>query len=145
MTKWLFAILVSTITFTSAGSAMAEGDRFYHSTWYATPSKNYEWLSQSVVHSERWRGAYDVGPYSTYSNRSYYPGFGYAGNAMRSWRTGIAYEPTWSYGILQPYHTSNGIIDTNGTLAPTVIPGTVHLPWYFPGSPGNARSSLTGH
>jgi hypothetical protein len=117
------------------------GDPFYHSTWYAQPSLELTWSSQSVLSADRWQSPVIPGPVGYYSPRNFRPGYGYIGSIPGVyWPT---YEPHWSHGVLQPLHTSDSFLDrTNSYGVSTVLPGTLHHPWHFPGSPGNSRSDL---
>lgn len=135
--------LTCTIGFCSRGDA--GGDPFYYSTWYAQPSTSLAWSSQSVMRTDSANvSLYSLGSISTTSPRYFVPGYGYV--VQRSFATTrwSAYEPTWSYGMIQPSSVSTGLFGTTATTGPGVVPGTLHLPWYLPGSPGNARSPLSG-
>ncbi len=142
MKSFLTGFIITAVVFAS-NDCFADGDPFYYSTWYAQPSPVLSWSSASVMQFGR-PGLLmnSIDGLSRTSPRFYTPGYGYIGVAPNSMLHRGAYEPTWSYGVIQPAHVSRGIFGPSDRIGPTVLPGTLHQPWYLPGSPGNSMSPL---
>ncbi len=131
----------------------AGGDPFYHSTWYGQTSPQLAWSSQSVIFNHP-----NSMPYSTLSGtnlgspRFFHPGYGYVAPSS-GFRSGVSdYGVTYAFGMHQPSMSNIGTFGTDPSAsvystsqlfprnaAGSVIPGTLHQPWYLPGSPGNHR------
>ena len=135
-----------------SGSVHAGGDPFYFSTWYSQPTPAMTWASASVMPNHPYQSAYSLsGPLYTGSPKYFQPGYGYIAPTW-AFRSPLRhYGQHYSYGILSygsPYDYATGPTATGGYgsvfgttgmgqiggLAPV---GTLHGPWYFPGSPGN--------
>ena len=135
----------------------AGGDPFYYSTWYGQSSPQLAWSSQSVMFNHP-----NSLPYSTLSGtnfgspRFFHPGYGYV-TPSSGFRSGVPdYGVTYTFGMHQPSMTNistfgaeaSGSVYSTSQLFPrnaagSVIPGTLHQPWYLPGSPGNHRPFQT--
>lgn len=114
--------------------ASADGDRFYHATWYAGSSPSLAWSGRSVL-------AWDdpvvpmtlpgsIGPTSP---RYFRPGYGYL-SQQRGFSGLSGYGTVYAFGMRQPSDIPFSLFDSRNS---SLIPGTLHQPWYLPGSPGN--------
>lgn len=138
------ALVAASVMLSWTAPCSAGGDPFYYSTWYAQSSAMPAWMPPSVMHGVGDVSTiYSQGPIAPMSPRYYLPGYGYAVPQRISALRMSAFQPTWSYGVLQPSSVSAGIFGTSGSAGYTVVPGTLHLPWFHPGSPGNFRSPVT--
>jgi hypothetical protein len=128
----------------------AGGDPFYYSTWYAQPSPAMAWSSQSVMFNSP-----NLLPYSTPSAtnfgspRFFHPGYGYV-TPRNLFQSGLPdYGVTYSFGIRQPSMSPVGTSLNGSPYFQSAGPGnfeagTLHQPWYLPGSPGNHRQFSIG-
>jgi hypothetical protein len=139
--------------FSLAAVCRADGDPFYYSTWYAQPSPALAWSSRSVTDPLVWGSTLSSwGPIDPGSPRFYYPGYGYLA-PRRIFRTSLQdYGVAYGWGSRQPamsvsgWYPSGGVAGflpgTTWNLPPSAaetMTGTLHQPWYLPGSPGNYR------
>lgn len=140
-----------------SGVARAGGDPFYYSTWYGQSNLGAGGSAASVMPNHPYQPTYSFsGPLYPSSPKYFQPGYGYVTPRWPFRSTLRYYDQNYSFGGLSygsPYDyatgpsTSGGFgsvygttgIGQTGGLAPV---GTLHSPWYFPGSPGNDREFL---
>ena len=146
----LFSLMAFSVCLGLLPACRAGGDPFYYSTWYAHPSPDLAWSSQSVMFNSP-----NLLPYSTPgatnfgSPRFFHPGYGYI-TPRNLFRGGLQdYGVTYSFGIRQPLMSPLGtplggpqLIQPAGSG--NFESGTLHQPWYLPGSPGNHRPFQSG-
>ena len=129
--------------------ASAGGDPFYFSTWYRQSNLGAGGAAVTVMPGHHpYQPTYSFpGPLYLSSPRYFQPGYGYAVPRSPFRSTLRYYDQYYSFGELNfgaPYGSSSGApfggsIGSSGSLTPV---GTLHSPWYFPGSPGNDREFL---
>ena len=140
-----------------ADTCQAAGDPFYYSTWYAGSSPGTSWSSASVMQNHPYQTTYSFsGPLYPSSPKYFQPGYGYVVPTWPFRSTMRYYNQNYSFGALSygsPYDSAIGpnasggfgsVFGTTGsglTGGLTTV-GTLHSPWYFPGSPGNDSEFL---
>ena len=121
-----------------ASGAQAGGDPFYDSTWYGQSNVGPMSLSAGAAsvmpeHSYRTSDSFSGSLYAS-SPKYFQPGTGYLTPRSPFRSTLRPYDQNYSFGGLtqgRPYTLG---LDSVGTL---------HSPWYLPGSPGNEREFLS--
>lgn len=138
----LFFVITLTACLYLLPECHAGGDPFYYSTWYAQPSPSLAWSSQSVMLTPT---TTVPGATNFVSPRFFYPGYGYV-TPLAMFPGGLPdYGQTYSFGVRQPLLAPVGVLPGGSTVFQPTGPGnlqsgTLHQPWYLPGSPGNHRA-----
>ena len=153
----LTLLLVASLCALSPCVACAGGDPFYYSTWYGQPTSATTWAGASVMGNHPYQAGYSLsGPLYPHSPKYFQPGYGYIAPAWPFRSTLRFYDQHYSFGAFRETSPPNYAINPMATsgfgsafgvtgdgqiggLAPV---GTLHAPWYFPGSPGNEREFL---
>ena len=131
-------ILAAGICAGLASGAQAGGDPFYFSTWFAQSNVGPVSLSAGATsvmpeHSYQVSDSFSGSLYAT-SPKHFQPGYGYSTPRSPYRSTLRYYDQHYSFGGLR-----QGLNYDLGL--PSV--GTLHSPWYLPGSPGNDREFLS--
>lgn len=147
----------------SASSALAVDPSFasaYSSTWGSTaPAWPSVWYAASAPQAHPYLSSYNfTGPLNPTSPRYFQPGYGYS-VPMSPFRSSLQfYSQNYAHGMVaygSPGHSVYGpsFGSDQGSLFGTTStgltgglssPGSLHSPWYFPGSPANDRAFTFG-
>ena len=147
----------------SGSAALAVDPSFasaYASTWGSTaPAWPSVWYAASAPQVHPYQSSYNFsGPLNPQSPRYFQPGYGYS-VPMSPFRSSLqTYSQNYAFGTVaygSPGHSVYGPSagDDLGTLFGTTStgltgglssPGSLHSPWYFPGSPANDRAFTFG-
>jgi hypothetical protein len=150
-------VLAAGVCVGMAGIDRAGGDPFYFSTWYGQSNPGAGGPAASSMPDHPYQATYSFsGPLYPSSPRYFHPGYGYV--VPRSpFRTTLRYyDQHYSFGGLSygsPYDEARGPVGGggfgsvfgtagSGRIGGQAPVGTLHGPWYFPGSPGNDREFL---
>ena len=142
--KYLICFIAVTAFCVQLSPCQAGGDPFYYSTWYAQPSPALAWSSQSVMQPDI--GAYPfsaIGSISPASPTFFLPGYGYTLQRGMQQSHLSDYGTIYSFGMIQPARMPSGLFSPGNSVPLNTWPGSLHQPWYLPGSPGNFRPFLS--
>ena len=151
MYRFIMGLMAFLTTVCFQATSRAGGDSFYYATWYAQPSETLAWSSQSVMDSHSYSLPNSTMGFANLGSPRYFqPGYGYVTPPGVFSRGFGAYGTNYAFGIVQPSVDYTGgigsgiysgnIWKSRGAARGTSETGTLHQPWYLPGSPGNSRA-----
>lgn len=146
MTSLVRILSVAILTLTSVAPVVAQESEIQRAYTYSWGTGIFAPSVTSSGPQYSFDGALD-----TPSPRFFQPGFGYASPRIRFAPSQFQYSPLSSFGMTSPqspYSTGFGgslslpgssPLSRYGLDLWTPGAGTLHAPWYLPGSPGNYR------
>lgn len=142
--KFLMCSMLVTAFGVLLAPCQAGGDPFYNSTWYAQPSPALAWSSQSVMRTDIGGSPFfATGSISSASPTYFVPGYGYTLRRGLQQSYLSDYGTIYFFGMIQPSMVPSGPYSPDNSFPRNFWPGSLHQPWYLPGSPGNFRPFLS--